>query len=292
MRTCLFLFPAILLASCAGNNERTGSEPDELSASLMLETNYIKPAAPVMVYGIEGYYTGFFEAEEFDANKNYMWSNKITVSIDSLSETTLYGHSVVAGNVRPFSGTYNRADKTWQATVSEPGDDRYDGVFTFSVHSDSLVLRGTWTANDKKLAVTKRKYQLEHRVFSYDPNIDLPEDVTYTELYGSYNEEDESVEAITEDALRFNPSVTLLKKEDIENMYQGDLEVMRNSIYARHGYSFRNRRMRFLFDQLVDWYMPVSVNITGELTDLEKKNIDLLKRYEAHAEKYYDVFGR
>ena len=75
-------------------------------------------------------------------------------------------------------------------------------------------------------------------------------------------------------------------------MYQGDLEVMRNSIYARHGYSFRNRRMRFLFDQLVDWYMPVSVNITGELTDLEKKNIDLLKRYEAHAEKYYDVFGR
>ena len=54
-------------------------------------------------------------------------------------------------------------------------------------------------------------------------------------------------------------------------MYQGDLEVMRNSIYARHGYSFRNRRMRFLFDQLVDWYMPVSVNITGELTDLEKR---------------------
>jgi hypothetical protein len=74
-------------------------------------------------------------------------------------------------------------------------------------------------------------------------------------------------------------------------MYKGDLEIIRNAIYARHGYSFKNRKMRYVFDQ-IDWYNPVHVDIRSDLTDLEKKNIDLLKRYEGHAVTYYDSFGR
>jgi len=74
-------------------------------------------------------------------------------------------------------------------------------------------------------------------------------------------------------------------------MHKGDLEVIRNGIYARHGYSFQNRRNRYMFEQ-VDWYIPVSIDIRTELTDIEKKNIELLKRYEAYAETYYDDFGR
>jgi len=38
--------------------------------------------------------------------------------------------------------------------------------------------------------------------------------------------------------------------------------------------------------------MPVSTDVRAQLTDLEKKNIDLIKRYEEHAEKYYDEYGR
>ena len=74
-------------------------------------------------------------------------------------------------------------------------------------------------------------------------------------------------------------------------MYRRDLEVMRNAIYARHGYSFQNRQMRVIFDD-IDWYIPVSVDVTAELTELEKANIELLKRYENHAATYYDRFGR
>ena len=50
--------------------------------------------------------------------------------------------------------------------------------------------------------------------------------------------------------------------------------------------------MRTLFDNAITWYMPVSTDVTSLLTETEKKNIALIKRYEAHAEKYYDVFGR
>ena len=102
---------------------------------------------------------------------------------------------------------------------------------------------------------------------------------------------EESYEMITTDITNKNASTDLLSKEDVENLYQADLEVLRNSIYARHGYSFKNRRMRYVFTY-VDWYMPVSTDVRNELTDIEIKNIELIKRYEQHAEKYYDTFGR
>ena len=75
-------------------------------------------------------------------------------------------------------------------------------------------------------------------------------------------------------------------------MYRRDLEVMRNAIYARHGYSFQNREMRVFFDNYVSWYIPVSIDMTKQLTPIEKQNIELLKRYEKHAATYYDRFGR
>ena len=50
--------------------------------------------------------------------------------------------------------------------------------------------------------------------------------------------------------------------------------------------------MRYFFDSNIDWYIPISTDVRAELTELEKENIDLLKRYEEHAEQYYDHFGR
>jgi len=67
---------------------------------------------------------------------------------------------------------------------------------------------------------------------------------------------------------------------------------MRNSIYARHGYSFKTRRVRYVFDNYIDWYMPVSLDIRDKLTEVELKNIELIKRYEQYADKHYDTFGR
>ncbi len=42
----------------------------------------------------------------------------------------------------------------------------------------------------------------------------------------------------------------------------------------------------------VDWYMPVATDVRDKLTDTEKQNIDLIKRFEEHADKYYDDYGR
>ena len=235
-------------------------------------------------------YVGVFKATKMNDKKNPMLENKISISVDSISNDILYGHSVVAGNSRIFSGKFTKKGELYIAECKEPGDNKYDGTFSFTLNPQEGRINGSWLSNDKKLAVTERTFDLKKVEFKYNPHQELGE--ISAEVYQSSNSNSDEYERITPDAGKINASTTLLKKTDVENMYKRDLEVMRNTIYARHGYSFKNREMRYFFDNYVDWYIPVSTDVSGELTDIEKKNIELIKRYEKHAEAYYDVYGR
>lgn len=247
-----------------------------------------------------GSWTGLFEAKEYKEESNFTWANKITIVIDSVDHNKVNGHSVVAGNLRPFEGSIEKNKNGFQASVKEPGDDKYDGTFDFIIEHDT-ILKGIWQSYNESLNVTERKYDLRKKDFSYNPNnefnaydfIDLGR---YKKVVNQFEGEvyyDEEFATITEDAYEYNASKELLKEEDVANMKKGDLQIIRNTIYARHGYSFKNRIYRTIFDVSgVDWYMPVSVNVQNELTDIELKNIELLKRYEDYAEDYYDSFGR
>jgi hypothetical protein len=86
-------------------------------------------------------------------------------------------------------------------------------------------------------------------------------------------------------------SKRLLKEEDVENLTAGDLEIMRNEIFARHGYCFKKKELREMFEDK-DWYVPNTVDVKKDLTEIEKKNIALIKKYEKYAEQYGDDFGR
>ena len=245
---------------------------------------------------LTGYYVGDFVAERLDPKKDPMHRNKINISIDSVKKDRVQGHSVVAGNLRPFSGSIRQKGDVYVVKAREPGDNQYDGTFEFTVDPRVHQLKGRWTANDKQLAVTTRTYSLQQRVFQYNPkqNLEQVNARTYhggTVVYDGYDKATNTAEVITPSAFKINASSTLLTSKDVENMHRRDLEVMRNAIYARHGYSFQNREMRFYFDR-VDWYIPVSVDVTRELTEMERKNIEILKRYEKHAATYYDRFGR
>ncbi len=297
MKRVTFFAPAILcllLTACGGSHQQDSSTATEETTVQDSIEQAMPPAPDKNPDGIAGYYVGFFEATEFDEKKRPSYSNKITIAIDSVADNTIYGHSVVAGNMRPFKGVYKAENKSYTVTAKEPGDDKYDGVFDFKLEVGKDSINGVWIANQKKLPVTKRQYALGKKEFKYDPNLELPEGLSGSALYDNTAPDEYygQLEALTADVSKFNASKTLLKKEDVANMYKGDLEVIRNSIYARHGYSFKNRKMRYLFDSVVEWYMPMHTDVRNMLTEVERKNMDLLKRYEEHATKYYDEFGR
>lgn len=307
MKNVMLLFLALAIFACGETtpkeaNTITEEGPQTVEAKLV-EPAPAKKAEETDTKGspeketpradILGYYTGAFVAKKYNNDRTGVHSNRITIAIESVNTDSVFGKSVVAGNTRPFEGPYQiKEDGDYEVTANEPGDDRYDGVFTFEIRPATKDIRGTWKANNTKLAVSERMYDLEKRAFEYRPDLNLPENVSWADLYDGNDDIVMEAEFLTPDVLNFNPSVQELSKEDVENMYKGDLEIMRNSIYARHGYSFKNRKIRFIFDNYVDWYMPVSTDIRDSLTKLEYKNIALLKRYEEHAEQYYDSFGR
>jgi len=188
-------------------------------------------------------------------------SNKITLFIDQMEDGAIFGYSVCAGIDRPFRGTYTEDGGKITATLKEPGDNKYDGVFELTISKEPLTLTGRWTPyNHSQIA---RRYTLARKNFTYYPNA------------GQFTES----------------STRLLTADDVNNLYKDELRQMRNELYARHGYSFKLRDMRELFDNQ-DWYMPISTDVRKKLTATELKNEKIIKQYEKYAEENYDDYGR
>jgi len=70
-----------------------------------------------------------------------------------------------------------------------------------------------------------------------------------------------------------------IKDSEIDGASKEDLRLMRNEIYARHGYIFKSPDLKEYFSKY-DWYKPRYENVEGQLSDIEKYNIELIKREE------------
>lgn len=222
--------------------------PEKLKTQYIIEDNIYKiNASENPIYG---YWVGTFG------------KNKINIALAHISEDSIFGHSVCAGNFRAIKGTIEAAEPgKYKVMMQEPGDDKYDGEFNFVIDADSKELSGTW--KPYKNTTSAKEYTLAKRIYNYDPDI------------GDYPD----------------ASTRYLEVSDVVNMLPEEIEMVRNEIYARHGYSFTNMKMRRIFDNK-DWYIPMGVDIREQLTDIEAVNIDLLYNYEDYYEEYYDDFGR
>ncbi len=314
MNRIIFYLSAIALAagSCTSAiHNDVASPPDETkNAGNTLHPRREKPNGNSNLIveneaDMIGYWVGMFEPDtnvgEITAGEGFYWNyaNKINISIDKIEQGKVWGHSIVAGNDRPFEGTVVFKDNAYSFTLSEPGDDKYDGAFKFTIKKSDSLLNGTWHAF-KPIKIPVRGYGLQKMTYTYNAaqEMDYHRNVDWEgkskTLYDKTNPDsdyDDSYFTTTEDVRKYNASKDLLTVKQVANLKKGDLFVLRNAIYARHGYSFKNRQLRVYFDQQ-PWYIPVSTNIKDDLSDLEKKNIDLLMRYEKNAKEYYDVFGR
>jgi len=188
--------------------------------------------------------------------------NKITMLITKADGTSISGRTIVGGNDRPFDGTFTLENGVYKIVANEPGDHKDDGVFSFSVTAaNPNEVTGTWKANDTKRP--EKSYTLKRKEFQYKTNV------------GHWPQ----------------ASQRALKESDVENLVKDELVTMRNEIFARHGYCFSRKELRQQFEK-ADWYVPNTVDIKGYLTDIEKKNIALIKRYEKYADEYGDEYGR
>ncbi|MFT5819663.1 MAG: hypothetical protein ACI8ZM_000888 [Crocinitomix sp.] len=189
--------------------------------------------------------------------------NKINLTLFETKNGNAEGYSVCAGNFRKVSGTFDLMEEDhYTFTLKEPGDDQYDGVFDFTLDASDELIAGSWTPYKEK-GNSAKTYELKKRKFEYEDDL------------GTYPE----------------ASQRLLTEDDLNNLGEYELTEMRNEIYARHGYCFKNKEWRSVFESY-DWYMPMGTDIRGKLTDVEVENIELIYDFESYLEEYYDGFGR
>ncbi len=260
-----------------------------------------------------GLWSGIFEADSVDYDKGDSWSsqNRISIVIQKINnDNSVEGYSVSAGNIRPFKGDLVKEDNSRYVMANEPGDHKYDGTFKFNISEKDDSIYGTWISKRKDLPVLSRKFNLKKTEFNYNPKNILKiedsdmdfEDVSpvidwVNSKKKKFDESDGEDyyyavhRASSDEIYKLNGSTQKLTEKQLKNLHKLDLEIIRNTIYARHGYSFANRGARQFFDY-VDWYVPLYTNVEDKLSPTEKENIALLKRFEKYATDNYQQYGR
>jgi len=124
-------------------------------------------------------------------------NNKITMLITKAEGDSIAGRTIVGGNNRPFTGTFSKVGSAYVINATEPGDDKDDGAFSFTIdEANTDVVTGSWKPNNK--AKPAKEYSLKRRAFEYNPNV------------GNYPQS----------------SQRLLKAKDVENEMKEDLETV------------------------------------------------------------------
>lgn len=67
--------------------------------------------------------------------------------------------------------------------------------------------------------------------------------------------------------------------DDIAGVSGSRLRIMRNYIFAKHGYKFKSKDLQQYFAQY-SWYTPLYSDVYNSLSSVEKHNVDFIKSYE------------
>jgi len=180
--------------------------------------------------------------------------------VNSAIDNTVAGYDVLNGKKRPFTGSYYENGNSYSLTLNEPGDDNGDGKFEMSIDKSSNIITGYWKQFKGSL-----KYNF---IFNKISNSDVNQDQKVNK-----NENDRKY------GLYPQASEKLLYASDLRGLSKYDLKIMRNEIFARHGYIFKTPDMISYFKKQ-SWYQGQYNDVTSMLTIIEKKNIELIKKYE------------
>lgn len=171
------------------------------------------------------------------------------------------------------------------------------GIYTLSIAEGDSLLTGQWDGGDKSYV---HVFALTKKLFNYNPDwklqpagyVDYSKSKKVTEQADSGETYTTERYATTSTELeKYNPSTELLTKEYLANLKKADLLILRNSIFARHGYTFKKPLLSLYFSQQ-PWYVPISNDVTAALTAVEKQNLKLMAPYEKYAQEFYDAYGR
>ena len=161
------------------------------------------------------------------------------------------GYSVLSGKQLNFKGKIKQTDSNYTLSLNEVGQGVDVGRFVLNYKGNTSPIEAQWSSATQTV---KPKF------FSLNA-----QQCKYAKEQGEFPD----------------ASLRLLKDADLQ-VPLGQLQYMRNEIYARHGYAFQNKKWAITFSQY-DWYMPCYLNVDARLTQIEKENVKRIKMVEPYA---------
>lgn len=161
------------------------------------------------------------------------------------------GYSVLNGKQLNFKGKIKKTDSNYTLSLNEVGRGVDVGRFVLNYKGNTSPIEAQWSSATQTV---KPKF------FSLNA-----QQCKYAKEQGEFPD----------------ASLRLLKDADLQ-VPLGQLQYMRNEIYARHGYAFQNKKWAITFSQY-DWYMPCYLNVDARLTQIEKENVKRIKMVEPYA---------
>ncbi|WP_449399994.1 YARHG domain-containing protein [Chryseobacterium wanjuense] len=252
LKLALASLVTIGLISCKKEVKTTEKMKDSLTVK---KDSLVAPEIHKEYYGI---YMGDFAGKEMitpEIGEEYEGDvyKKISLKINRITKDSVYGQSIVNGNQRPFRGVFNENTKFF--ILDEPGNDKTDGRFEVKLNNDSLT--GNWTAfNKSAVKAPSKTLKLIKKEFVYNPNFMLDENSdlidwenpkNFVEKYtdeetGKTESYTASKNRVASDAVfKLNASKQKLTEKDLKNLRKLDMEIIKNSVFARHGYSFKKQ---------------------------------------------------
>ncbi|WP_443937831.1 YARHG domain-containing protein [Pedobacter sp. MW01-1-1] len=289
---------SLLMFSCS--NRKSSNSED--SSSIISNDEVIEEEIHKELYGSWVGYFGYGEDKWGYTDGDYTVQDKLNIIIKRITKDKVVAQYFVEGKRYQLEGKFYEADMGF--ILDEPSEAKRAGRFTFKLFKDSLV--GTWVPFDNSLDIPNREYKLAKKEFAYNAELMLPSEESYVDWgnekrISTYDTLDDgtidtfinvfSRSASSESVAKLNASTTLLTEQDLKNLKKLELEIIKNTVYARHGYAFQKETFRRFFDP-VEWYIPLKTNVDSELTSVENKNVKIIDRFIKYAEDNYDAFGR
>lgn len=171
---------------------------------------------------------------------------------------------LIAGCNESFFDKSKDSEKKTEAKQDQTTDTKKEGEVSDLTKKEEELKRKELELKEEELKLKEEELQKRKETPVEPPTTKKKSYKSNYDIHGDYPE----------------ASIRYLTYSDIYGKSKWELGVMRNEIYARHGYIFRKNisiRNHFLRQS---WYYPQYYNVDHLLSDIEKYNIAFIKSYE------------
>ncbi len=258
MKVCLYAIVVLTLISCSNNEKKSKNESAELEINKK-ETRELlnSPKDFPLDYIVEGTFCLSCENPDyyiFYKNGDYQFIyggkgelKKYDFGVWHLKNDTIFINVSLRLGLRGIGEPLNP-----EVHYAANPDDYY----TYK----ELQKYENWISINKKLDVND--FQISN-MMKLNDSTKLEIDISKFLINGKYKK----------------ASCIVLDEKEFVNLETRELRLMRNEIFARYGYIFKSDDLKEYFG-LKKWYNPEKINIDEYLTEIEKTNIKLIKKYE------------